>query len=107
PGHYAIIPEAGPSTPLAAKQVDDREVGPNAVVQLTIPLERLLKITGRVVDAQTGQGIAGLGEQSTFIDEKNYLQFVLPAKTDADGRYTVGARPGKSVQIQLNSVPKA
>ena len=44
------------------------EVGPGAVARLEIPLERLPTITGRVVDAQTGKGIAGIADVAAAED---------------------------------------
>src|SRR5262249_9208275 len=92
--------------PFAAKEDQKIEVGPNAIAQLEIPLERLLTITGRVVDAQTGKGVAGISLRSTLVDDRNYLVFMGQAQTDSDGRYAIGARPGKAVQDQPDAVPK-
>ena len=62
-------------------------------------------ITGRILDAQTGKGIAGIGLRSTLLSDQNSLQSIGQAQTDADGRYTIEARPGK-VQVQPNAIPK-
>ena len=45
---------------IATKPQYEIEVGPGAVAQLEIPLQRLPTITGRLVDAQTGKGVAGV-----------------------------------------------
>ena len=63
-------------------------------------------ITGRILDARTGKGIAGVGSAPSLLIAPNSLQIVGQAQTDADGRYTIEARPGK-VQIEPNAVPKA
>jgi hypothetical protein len=106
PGRYQLDAQAGPSTPFAARPVQDIEVGPSAVAQVEVALERLLTITGRVVDAQTGQGVAGIYLRSSFVDDRNYYQLVGQAQTGADGRYTIAARPGKPMQVQPTSLPK-
>ncbi len=106
PDRYTIDIEAGPGTLFAAQPVKDFAVGPNAVAKLDVPLERLLAITGRIVDAQTGKGIAGIGLRSFLITTQGYFQPIGQAQTDAEGRYTIGARPG-TIQVQPDSVPKA
>ncbi len=62
-----------------------------------------LTITGRILDAQTGKGIEGISLRSTLLNAQNHsLQSIGEARTDADGRYTIEARPGK-VQVQPNA----
>ncbi|MGO9467334.1 MAG: carboxypeptidase regulatory-like domain-containing protein [Isosphaeraceae bacterium] len=106
PARYEIVANFGQDSPFAVRGAHDVEVGPQAVAKVEIPLERLLTVTGRVLDAQTGKGIAGIGLRSSMIDSHNYLQIIGQAQTDALGRYTIGARPG-TIQVQPNAVPKS
>ncbi len=62
-------------------------------------------ITGRVVDARTGKGIAGLRLQSLRLDQGKNNWMIGEATTDTDGRYRVPARPGK-ILIEPTEVPK-
>ena len=61
PGRYVVNAYFDQDGIIATKPEYEIEVGPGAVAQLEIPLQRLPTITGRVVDAQTGKGIAGVG----------------------------------------------
>ena len=61
PGRYMVNAYFDQDGIIATKPQHEVEVGPGAVAQLEIPLQRLPTITGRVVDAQTGKGIAGVG----------------------------------------------
>ena len=106
PDRYTIEVLPGPGTPFAAQPVKDFEVGPNAVASLEVPLERLLTINGRVVDAGTGKGIAGTQVNGLRVDDTRLIQYTGQAETDADGRYTIATRPG-TIQLQPSSVPRA
>ncbi len=61
-------------------------------------------ITGRVVDARTGQGVAGIRLQSSCRELGSNL-VVGEATTDAEGRYKIAARPGRTL-IEPVQVPK-
>ncbi len=106
PDRYTIEVLPGPGIPFAAQPVKDFEVGPNAVASLEVPLERLLTINGRVVDAGTGKGIAGTQVNGLRVDDTRLIQYTGQAETDADGRYTIATRPG-TIQLQPSSVPRA
>ncbi len=81
------------------------ELGPIGEAKLEVPLERLPTISGRVLDAQTGKGIAGIGLRSFLITTQGHLQPIGQAQTDAEGRYTIAARPGR-IEVQPVAVPK-
>src|SRR5206468_4613712 len=107
PGTYEIDPASGEGGALVSTdRVGKVEVGPDAVARVEVPLERLLAITGRVVDTRDGRGIAGVQVRSLLLDPQRGGRFVGQAQTDDDGRYTVGGKPGK-IQLSLASVPKA
>ena len=60
PGRYVVNAYFDQDGIVATKPQHEIEVGPGAVAQLEIPLQRLPTITGRLVDAQTGKGVAGV-----------------------------------------------
>ena len=105
PGRYEVFPVLGKDSPSGAQGAQEVEVGPKAVARVGMPAPWPVTITGRILDAQTGKGIAGIGLRSTLLSPQNSLQSLGQAQTDADGRYTIEARPGK-VQVQPNAVPK-
>ena len=106
PGTYEITPSFGPDAPFSADPVEKVEVGPNAVARVEVPLVRHVTITGRIVDARTGRGIPDVGVRGEMVTPQNHLRFTGQAKTDAEGRYTMGTRRGP-LQVSLSSVPKA
>jgi RNA polymerase sigma factor (sigma-70 family) len=105
PGRYVVNAYFNRDGIIATKPENEVEVGPGAVAQLEIPIQRLPRVTGRVVDARTGKGIAGIGLRSLSREAGRNL-FVAEATTDAEGRYTIAARPGKTA-IELAGVPKS
>ena len=106
PGRYTVSAYFDSAGIIATKPEFEIEVGPGALAQLEIPLQRLPKITGRLVDAQTGKGIAGVSLVSLLREEgKNSNIWCGEATTDAEGRYRIPARPGK-ILINLKDVPK-
>jgi hypothetical protein len=105
PGRYEVFPVLGKNSPSQSPDTQEVEVGPKAVARLGMPAPWPVTITGRILDAQTGKGMAGIGLRSTLLTYQNALQSLGQTRTDADGRYTIEARPGK-VQVQPDAVPK-
>ena len=105
PGRYEVIPVLDGSSRSATEEAQEVEVGPKAVARVGMPVHRPVTITGRILDAQTGKGIAGIGLRSTLLSPQNSLNLIGQAQTDADGRYTIEARPGK-IQVQPTTLPK-
>ncbi len=106
PGPYAINAYFDKDGMIAIKTQAEVEVRPGAVAEVEIPLQRVPMITGRVIDARTGKGIAGVKLASLLQNPPtNPNLFVAEATTDADGRYKIAARPG-TIMIQLAEMPK-
>jgi RNA polymerase sigma factor (sigma-70 family) len=106
PGRYLVDTVIDQNAPFGGRPAESVEVGPGAVVEVAIHLERLATITGRVVDAETGKGIAGVpircyrsGGGKPVVDGRWF-------HTDADGRYSIAAEPG-AVRVLPESLPKA
>jgi Carboxypeptidase regulatory-like domain len=70
-----------------------------------ITLDRLVTLTGRVIDAQTGKGVANITVASYHI-ENMYRKEMRSAEIDAEGRYSVLAQPG-TVHIEAEGLPKS
>ena len=106
PGHYAIDLESDPGSGFNADRIQDVDVGPGATVaDLRIPLRKLVAITGRVVDATSGQGVEAVWV-NVSINSGHGMAYGDSDLTDARGRYKVHVAPGKAV-IQPTSIPRS
>jgi RNA polymerase sigma factor (sigma-70 family) len=105
PGRYTVEGPFAQNSPFAFQPVENIEVGPNAVAKVQIPIERLVTITGRVVDARTGDAIAGISLHCYQLKEGMYLHSIATAQTGQDGHYSLAAQPG-SITIRPERVPK-
>src|SRR5262249_12073312 len=104
PGRYVIHAYFDRDGIIASRPETEVDVGPGAVAPVEVPLRRQPMITGRVVDTRTGQGVAGVQLYSLWRELGRNL-VVGKATTDAEGRYTIAARPGRTV-IEPARVPK-
>ena len=106
PGRYVVSAFFDQDGIVAIKPQHEITVGPGAVAELQIPLQRLPTITGRLVDAQTGEGVAGVALVSLLREEGRNSNLICgEATTDAKGRYKIAARPG-NIRIEIRQVPK-
>jgi hypothetical protein len=106
PGHYALHLESDSASGYSAEPVQDVDVGPDAAVaNLMIPLRKLVVITGRMVDAMTGQGVEAVWVNAS-VNSGAGMSYGDSDLTDAHGRYTVHVAPGKLV-IQPTSIPRS
>jgi hypothetical protein len=103
PGHYSISLASTPECGYNADLILDLDVGPNKVVTgVKIQLRRLVAVTGRIVDAASGEGIADVWLNARVLSgSPNDGDSDV---TDARGRYTVHVVPGK-IMIQPSSPP--
>jgi RNA polymerase sigma factor (sigma-70 family) len=108
PGEYVVHAYFDRDGVIAAKPEHPVEVGPGATVSLEIPLQRVPTISGRLIDARTGEGIAGISLRSVLVEQPgtNSNRMVATATTDAEGCYTIAGRPGK-IMIRLAAAPKS
>jgi 5-hydroxyisourate hydrolase-like protein (transthyretin family) len=95
PGRYSIQAATHLGGPYETEHLFNVKVDPGAdVAGLELKLRRFPVITGRVVDAETGQGLAGVNlvvEKGRDPYASSWLQM---AKTDARGDYRVPVSPG-------------
>ena len=94
PGRYSIQAATQLGGPYETEHLFNIKVDPGAAVAgLELKLRRFPVISGRVIDAETGQGLAEVG----LVFEKGqnpYEHSWLPmGKTDAQGRYRVPVSP--------------
>ncbi len=104
PGRYRVWAYFNQDGIVAENPETDVEVGPGGAATVEIALRRLPRIAGRVVDARTGQGVAGISLESLW-RELGRNMIVGKATTDAEGRYSIPARPGKNA-VQITGLPK-
>ena len=72
---------------------------------MSIALERLVTVKGRVIDATSGEGVAGVWINAYQIVQNTFRNGDRD-QTDAQGRYTLHVAPGK-VSIRPSSTPKS
>ena len=105
PGRYVVNAYFHRDGIIAIEPETEVEVEPGGVAQVEIPLRRMPMITGRVVDARTGKGIAGVSLHSSW-HEVGRNMVVGEATTDAEGGYKIAARPGRTT-IEPTQMPKS
>ena len=106
PGSYQIDLVIGQNAPIAQERVEHADVRSDAVAAVEVTALRLFSITGRVVDAVTGKGIAGVPVRCYRTENETSINETRLAKTDAQGRYTIAAWPGM-VKIVPDQLPLA
>ena len=104
PGRYAVTADTQDNTPFVAKPVEEVEVGPNGVARVEIPIDRLVTIKGRILDARTGKGVTDIAVGCYRLENQS-LDHLRSTRTDEEGRYSVLAKPG-TVQIRAEGLPK-
>jgi hypothetical protein len=104
PGRYVIEAYFNQDGIIARQPQTEIDVGPGAAARVEIATLRQPMIRGRIVDARTGKGVAGVGVESLWRERSQNL-YVGEAKTDADGRYAVPARPGQNA-VRISGMPK-
>jgi RNA polymerase sigma factor (sigma-70 family) len=94
PGRYDVELKFAQSLPFEAIPVQDVVVGPDAPAEVRITLNRLFTVSGRVVDAATGKGVARVPVHCYRFRGQTYIKDARPAETDSDGEYTIRCAPG-------------
>jgi RNA polymerase sigma factor (sigma-70 family) len=102
PGRYEVGSWAQDKALFVAKGVLAVEVSPNGTATAEVPVERLIALTGRVVDAETGKGIPDIPVVSYRLNNM-YLEDMRSANTAADGRLSVPAQAG-TVSLQVHGL---
>ncbi len=105
PGRYQLDLVIDQNAPIAQVRVEHADVRPDAVAAVEVAAERLFLITGRVIDAATGRGVAGVPVRCYRPESEKSTNQSRLAKTDAQGRYTIAAWPGM-VTIVPDQLPR-
>lgn len=86
PGTYRIdFPYTGPAA-FFPKPVGPVTVKPGETAQVTTPLEPAARVTARLTDSKTGQGVAGAGLNGSVVLGPEQATTVAGPKADADGK---------------------
>jgi protocatechuate 3,4-dioxygenase beta subunit len=94
PGRYDLQTDVPPEAPFDEGRLHGIEVGPGAdVAALELRLQRLPVITGRVVDAVDGQGLAGVLVVFRVGEQPEARSLFESTTTDAKGYYRYHRRP--------------
>jgi len=94
PGRYSIQAATRLGGPYKTEHLDNVKVDPGAeVAGLELKLTRFPVIEGRVVDAESGQGLAGVDLAVERGQNPYQYSWQPTARTDAQGRYRVPVSP--------------
>jgi len=109
PGRYAIVAVEGQGRPFFAHPRTYVEVKPGQKMEgVSVPLAPTVRLTGRVVDRETGKGIEGvevLGSQSPRGPDRDRSDVRQTATTDAEGRFELRLPPG-STHVFVYDAPR-
>lgn len=110
PGQYYLRPQLSGNTPFAVAPGSESSVtvepGATAVAP-DVKLSPAVTVTGRVVDVETGKGVANAvitGFVSASSPSGNKMSITTPVRTDGDGRFRLRTAKG-SVRLAASQVP--
>jgi protocatechuate 3,4-dioxygenase beta subunit len=105
PSQYNVNPELADSSAYYYDGKDSIEVKPSETAHVSLELKPAVKLQGKVVDQQTGQGVAGVRVNINFSDGRGPAGRQNLATTDAAGAFTIYTRPGKA-QVNVWQIPE-
>jgi hypothetical protein len=94
PGRYAIQPVNSSDIGFLIDSSPEFTVPPGGVGEVTVKVTPAAEVRGRVIEAKTRKGIAGLTVGITEAVNEGGRQIVNNVKTDADGNFRVFVKPG-------------
>jgi protocatechuate 3,4-dioxygenase beta subunit len=104
-GKYALTAELDPKSGFYTEKAWTLDLAPGAAVDNSkLSIRRGVRIQGRVLDQVTKAPVAGV-DLAALCTVGSQRQWVGNAKTDAEGKYTLYARPGQ-ISVFIQSVPK-
>ena len=104
-GQYNVNPELADSSAYYYDGKDSIEVKSGETAQVSLELKPAVKLQGKVVDQQSGQGVAGVRVNLYFNDQRGPAGRQNTATTDAAGAFTIYTRPGKA-QVNIWQIPE-
>ena len=104
PGNYVVRPELPETSPYYSESAGAVEVKSGETATVSLTLKPAVKLQGKVVDQQTGEGVPGVRVSLYFQDNSGNGGRDNPARTDAQGAFTLYTRPGKAT-MQIYQFP--
>jgi 5-hydroxyisourate hydrolase-like protein (transthyretin family) len=95
PGVYSLNPEPDAPVSWEAETPAPFTVQPGNASELTIAVKPKARIHGRIIDRVSGKGVPEVGINVFAPTDRGYSEFRAWVKTDANGRFSAYARPGK------------
>lgn len=95
PGKYFVKPNLSETSPYYCEDANSVEVKSGEAANASLVLKQALKLQGKVVDRQTGEGVPGVCVMLYFDNPTGRRGNMKPATTDAKGAFTLYSPPGK------------
>jgi RNA polymerase sigma factor (sigma-70 family) len=106
PGRYRIDVRPDPKYPVRVTTKQEVVVNPGATAEVSATVEPIAKVTGRVVDAESGKGVP---KATVYLEIRDGTvrdgAFGGWVETDADGRFVGYAPPGMWVRATIHNPP--
>ncbi len=103
-GQYHVMPELPAAAPYYSEGLRLMEVRPGETATLSLAIKPAVAVRGKVLDQQTGQGVAGVQVSLAHRMDSGGGGDYKSATTSADGTFTLFARPGKA-NVYFQQVP--
>lgn len=103
-GSYTLMAQLPEDFPYYLDQANSFEVKAGSTAMVSLKLQPAFKVQGKIVDGETGTGIAGARVYLDFLEERSRGSTVNPATTDAEGSFSLFAHPGKA-RINVFQLP--
>jgi protocatechuate 3,4-dioxygenase beta subunit len=103
PGTGSVYPELPESCPYYVADLSPVEVKSGETCTISWELKPAVKVQGKVVDQETGEGVSGVYVMFYYQDGVGGGR-QKPATTDAKGEFTIYTRPGKA-NINIWQIP--
>ncbi|MEN6549055.1 MAG: carboxypeptidase regulatory-like domain-containing protein [Armatimonadia bacterium] len=91
PGTYSVVVAMPATSPWQTRGAVDIKIIPEATAQAEVRLEKAVLVTGRVLDRDTGEPVAGVAMWSSA-----YGMAPPSVATDGEGRYSLYLLPGEA-----------
>jgi protocatechuate 3,4-dioxygenase beta subunit len=95
-GDYRVLPQLPKDTPYYVEKVESVAVKAGETATVSLTLLPAIKLQGKVIDSQTGKGIADAHVYLNFQDENSRWLGENSAISNAEGAFSLRTRPGKA-----------
>ncbi len=97
PGQYEVIPQLPETSPYFCESGGPIAVKSDETAAVSLALKPAVKLQGKVVDQETGEGVAGVHVSLYFNDARDAGGRSNSATTDQAGAFTIYTRQGKAI----------